>query len=292
MSGGRVSLSRAELFAAIRRDKRLDPEMSQRAPAEKYGVHRRTVRQALTSAVPPPRKKPVPRTSVLDPAKGWIDAMLREDLTAPRKQKHTARRIWQRLAQEYSFDQASYSTVCDYVLVRRPEIEAEAREGHRHMNGMVPQVHLPGEEAEVDFADVWVRLAGEAVKCHLFTLRLSYSGKAVHRVFLCTNQRRRVTGLSAGGLVTRESARAHIFALSSALLGDRTPWAEYDRRAGESLVHGPSTTARGQQPDEIDHRDRPPDPADDGASSRRQRRGEGAQPDGAQHYPGAAPQCQ
>jgi hypothetical protein len=75
--------------------------------------------QALTSAVPPQRKKPVPRTSVLDPAKGWIDAMLREDLTAPRKQKHTARRIWQRLAQEYGFDQASYSTVCDYLVVRR-----------------------------------------------------------------------------------------------------------------------------------------------------------------------------
>ncbi|MFF3617400.1 hypothetical protein [Streptomyces sp. NPDC002580] len=40
----------------------------------------------------------MPRTSVLDPAKGWIDAMLREDRTAPRKQKHTARRIWQRRA--------------------------------------------------------------------------------------------------------------------------------------------------------------------------------------------------
>ncbi|QIS68722.1 GntR family transcriptional regulator [Streptomyces sp. DSM 40868] len=59
--------------------------MSQRALAEKYGVHRRTVRQALTSAVPPPRKKPAPRATVLDPAKGWIDAMLREDATAPRK---------------------------------------------------------------------------------------------------------------------------------------------------------------------------------------------------------------
>lgn len=51
------------------------------------------------------------------------------------------------------------------------------------MDGMVPQVHLPGEEAEVDFADVWIRLAGEVVKCHLFTLRMSYSGKAVHRVY-------------------------------------------------------------------------------------------------------------
>lgn len=68
-----VGLSRVELFAAIRRDRRLDAGLSQRALAEKYGVHRRTVRQALESAVPPPRKEPVVRRSVLDPAKGWID---------------------------------------------------------------------------------------------------------------------------------------------------------------------------------------------------------------------------
>jgi hypothetical protein len=46
-----------------------------------------------------------------------------------RKQKHTARRIHQRLAQEYDFDLVSYSTVCDYVLARRPQIEAEILEG-------------------------------------------------------------------------------------------------------------------------------------------------------------------
>lgn len=178
-----MGLSRVELFASIRRDKRLDPGVSQRALAEKYSVHRRTVRQALGSAVPPPRKTPPPRRTVLDPAKDWIDAMLREDLTAPRKQKHTARRIYERLAKEYGFEDASYSTVCDYVGARRPQIEAEAREGRVHQDGIVPQIHLPGEEAEVDFADVWVRLAGTTVKCHLFTLRLSYSGKAVHRVF-------------------------------------------------------------------------------------------------------------
>ncbi|MFB8000444.1 IS21 family transposase [Streptomyces sp. NPDC056002] len=113
----------------------------------------------------------------------WIDAMLREDLAAPRKQKHTARRIFQRLAQEHDFDLVSYSTVSDYVAIRRPQIQIEDQEGRRHLAGMVPQVHLPGEEAEVDFADVWVRLGGEVTKCHLFTLRMSYSGKAVHRVY-------------------------------------------------------------------------------------------------------------
>jgi hypothetical protein len=73
--------------------------------------------------------------------------------------------------------------VANYVNKRRPEIEAEAREGWAHLEGMVPQVREPGAEAEVGFADVWVRLAGEPLRCHLFTLRLSYSGKAVHRVY-------------------------------------------------------------------------------------------------------------
>ncbi|MFD8286530.1 hypothetical protein ACFV47_46255 [Streptomyces solisilvae] len=43
-------------------------------------------------------------------------------------------------------------------------------------------------EAEVDFGDVAVRLAGEMVTCYLFSLRLSYSGKAVHRVFASASQ--------------------------------------------------------------------------------------------------------
>jgi hypothetical protein len=52
----------------------------------------------------------------------------------------------------------------------------------------VPQTHQPGAEAEVDFGDVWVDLAGKHTHCFLFTLRLSYSGKAVHRVFASCGQ--------------------------------------------------------------------------------------------------------
>lgn len=121
-----MGLSRTELFAVIRRDKRLDRELSQRVLAERYGAYRRTVRQALLPAVPPPRKKPAPRVTALDPAKPWIDAMLREDASAPRKQKHTARRIHQRLSQEYDFDLVSYFTVCDYVLARRGRSRIES----------------------------------------------------------------------------------------------------------------------------------------------------------------------
>ncbi|MFN2536095.1 MAG: IS21 family transposase [Pseudonocardiaceae bacterium] len=183
-------MSRVELFERIRRDRRLDPQVSVRMLAERYEVHRRTVRQALDSALPPQRKKPPPRRLLLEPAMGWIDEMLREDLASPRKQRHTIERIYQRLRFEYDFDGASYSTVRDYVNARRPQIVTEERDGAppMHVAGMVPQIHLPGEEAEVDFAEVWVRLAGTALKCHLFTLRMSYSGKAVHRVFASQSQ--------------------------------------------------------------------------------------------------------
>jgi transposase len=137
--------------------------------------------------VPPPRRRTSGRPSVLQPATGWIDAMLRADLTAPRKQRHTVERVRVRLATEHGFT-AAYSTLAAYVARRRPQLQREARAGHQHLLGMVPQLHPPGAEAEVDFCEVWVRLAGVAVKCHLFTLRLSYSGKAVHRVFASAGQ--------------------------------------------------------------------------------------------------------
>ncbi len=82
--------SRVELFEATRRDARRE-EMSIRGLAERYGVHRRTVRQALAAAEPPPRKVPARAAPRLDQVKGLIDAMLREDLDAPKKQSSPAR---------------------------------------------------------------------------------------------------------------------------------------------------------------------------------------------------------
>ncbi|GAA2692034.1 IS21 family transposase [Streptomyces lunalinharesii] len=125
---------------------------------------------------------------MLEPVKDVIDAMLREDLRAPRKQKHTIDRILERLAGERDFEQTSYSTVRDYVRKRRPEVELEERQRRRRLEGTVPQEKRPGEEAEVDFADVFVDLAGQHRKCVLFTLRMSYSGKAVHRVYATGSQ--------------------------------------------------------------------------------------------------------
>ncbi len=68
---------------------------------------------------------------MLKPVVGFVDEMLRTDLSAPCKQKHTIERICQRLAVEYDFAEASYSTVRNYVARRRPQIIAEARGGGR-----------------------------------------------------------------------------------------------------------------------------------------------------------------
>jgi transposase len=183
-----VYRSREWIFERIRRDRRLDPAVSGRTLAQRYKVSRNTVAKALAHPVPAGRKKPPPRPSVLEPVRGFIDAMLRADIDAPKKQRHTIDRILQRLAAEHDFEHASYSTVRDYVRKRRPQIELEAKKGRRHLQGTVPQEKQPGEEAEVDFADVWLDVAGQRRKCVLFTLRMSYSGKAIHRVYATASQ--------------------------------------------------------------------------------------------------------
>ena len=159
--------------------------MSIRELAARHGVHRRTVRQALASAEPPPRKVPVRTAPVLDPVKPLIDAMLRQDLDAPRKQRHTALRVRERLLDEHQLVVA-YSTVRDYVREARPRIAAEA--GKQLAEVFVPQTHPAGAEAEVDFADLWIVWAGVKTKVFLFTLRLSYSGKAIHRAYATASQ--------------------------------------------------------------------------------------------------------
>jgi transposase len=174
-----------EQFAAIRRDRRVDG-LSIRALADKHGVHRRTVRQALTSAMPPPRKTAQRVAPRMEPFKTAIDSMLRSDLDAPRKQRHTARRILARLVDEHGAVGLSYSTVRDHVRKRRPRILAEA--GRPLELGYVPQTHEPAAEAEVDFHDLWVVLRGIKTKTALFTMRLSYSGRAVHQAFLTQGQ--------------------------------------------------------------------------------------------------------
>lgn len=171
--------ARVELFARIRRDGRVE-SLSIRELARRHGVGRPTVRQALAQAEPPPCRPRVRMAPRLDGFKSVIDAMLRQDLESPRKHRHTARRIFARLAEEHGATELSYPTVRDYVRRRRPEINIEAG---RLPEVFVPQEHAPGAEAEVDLGEVWVVLAGVKTKCHMFAFRLSYSGKAVDRIY-------------------------------------------------------------------------------------------------------------
>ena len=170
--------SRVELFEQIRRAKRDDPDVAIRELARRFGTHRRTVRDALVSAVPPARKPSSPKAApVLDQWKPVIDGWLLADRDAPRKQRHTARRVWQRLVDEHGAVIAE-STVRGYVAsVKRdlPAVIADVK---------IPQTHVLGAEAEVDFGDLWFVLNGVKVKGHMFVMRLSASGKAFHYVYL------------------------------------------------------------------------------------------------------------
>jgi len=170
-----MTRSRVELFEEIRKAHDRE-ELGIRALANRFGVHRRAVRQALASPMPPPRR-PVARSSPsLDPWKSTIDAWLAADEGAPRKQHHTARRVFQRLVEEHGAE-VGESTVRRYVAAAR------ARRPVALVSVKVPQSHPAGEEAEVDFGQISFRLGREQVVGRMFIMRLSASGKAFHRVY-------------------------------------------------------------------------------------------------------------
>jgi hypothetical protein len=119
--------------------------LSLRALAERHGVHRRTVWAALESPLPPAKRAPVSRPAPkLGAYRELIDEWLIADLEAPRKQRHTSKRIWRRLVDEHGA-QVAETTVRDHVRKRRREL------GHAAGDVLVPQVNAPGITAEVDF---------------------------------------------------------------------------------------------------------------------------------------------
>jgi transposase len=159
-----------EQFEQIRRDHARE-ELSIRELAKRHGVHRRAVRQALESAIPPPKRAPESRPAAkLGPYRQVIDEILIADREAPRKQRHTARRIWQRLVEEHGAG-VSERQVCRYVHDKRREL------------GDVGEVFVPlisdaGVEAEVDWGEATVVMRGEPVVVHLFEMRACFSGAA------------------------------------------------------------------------------------------------------------------
>ncbi len=139
-------------------------------------MHRRAVRQALAAPLLPVKRKPVGRPAPkLGAYRELIDSWLDGDRDAPRKQRHTAKRIWERLRDEHAADVAE-RTVREYVHDRR----AERGEG---VQAFVPQVHGAGVEAEVDWGEAQVAMAGSAARVYLFHMRACHSGAAFAMAF-------------------------------------------------------------------------------------------------------------
>jgi transposase len=165
-----------ELFEEIRREYEFGIGTIQ-GVARKLGVHRRLVREALNGAVPVvkvPRPRPRPR---IEAVAGFIDAILGADRQAPRKQRHTAHRIYERLGQERPEARVAEPTVRRYVRQRKAALGLAARET------FVPQSYPWGSEAQVDWYEAVAELDGERVKLQVFSLRSMASGGAFHRAY-------------------------------------------------------------------------------------------------------------
>jgi hypothetical protein len=169
--------TKVEIFEQIRREYEFG-EGTVQGVARKLGVHRRMVREAIRSAVPVRRKKTErPRTKMVA-AVAFIDGILEADRKAPRKQRHTAHRIWQRIREEVPGCTAAERTVRQYVEQRKQALGLAERET------FVPQSYDWGVEAQVDWYEAYADLDGERVKLQVFSLRSMASGAVYHRAYL------------------------------------------------------------------------------------------------------------
>jgi transposase len=171
-----------ELFEQIRREYEFGMGTIQ-GVARKFGVHRRMVREALTSAIPAqksPPERPRPR---LGPLADFVEEILLTDQKAPRKQRHTAHRIYTRIQQERPQCQVAESTLRHYVRERKLALGMLAGEK------FVPQSHSWGNEAQVDWYEADADLGDDAAEwltshkrqtMQVFVMRSMASGGAFH----------------------------------------------------------------------------------------------------------------
>ena len=150
--------------------------------AQKLKVHRRMVREAIGSALPKARKKTERPRWKIAAAAVFVDQILRTDRHAPRKQRHTARRIWERIRTEMPDCQICERTVRQYVHDRKAELGEVTHET------FVPQSYEWGVEAQVDWYEAYADLSGQRTKLQVFSMRSMASGAAFHCAFLHATQ--------------------------------------------------------------------------------------------------------
>lgn len=152
-----------EQWSEIRR-RVLTHEISKRAACKEYHLHWQTLIKILNHVEPPGYRPTKPRAKPkIDEFLPVIQQILVDDRQAPKKQRHTARRIWQRLCAEHGFT-GGETIVKDAVRAWKQS----------HQEVFLPLVHPPGE-AQVDFGFAYVDLAGERVQVALFVMTLPYS---------------------------------------------------------------------------------------------------------------------
>ena len=160
-----------ELYAAVRRSVYVEG-LSERAAARHFGLARETVRKMLRYRRPPGYRRAQPiRRPKLDAFTGIIDQILREDQSRPKKQRHTAKRIGERLRAEYGFTGGD-TIVNTYVRERRL--------GGQEM--FVPLAHPPGD-AQADFGEALVVIAGVECKAHYLVVDLPHSDDGFVKAF-------------------------------------------------------------------------------------------------------------
>ncbi len=162
-------------FEQIRRMYYIDG-LSQRAIAKKLGHSRKTIRKAIENAAPPSHQSTgqVRAKPTLGEFTKIIDAWLDEDLSRPRKQRHTAKRVYDRLVAEHDYCGHS-STIRRYVgRAKRSLVSREV---------FVPLQFDPGEEAQVDWGEASIIENGVRRKVQLFCIKLCHSGHSFVRAY-------------------------------------------------------------------------------------------------------------
>jgi transposase len=160
-----------EFWKEVRRQV-LTKELSQRAAMKKYGLGWHTLKKILTHPEPPgyrqSKRRPKRKLEAFLPI---VHQILEDDRQAPPKQRHTAKRIFERLRDEHGF-RGGMTTVKDAVRTWK--------ESHREV--FLPLSHPPGE-AQVDFGEAVVTCAGVEKKVALFVMTLPYSGAIFVQAF-------------------------------------------------------------------------------------------------------------